>query len=618
MPYVTPASLTVKTCFQTRYSLPYYQREYKWESKHFLEMLNDIQEAFQADFEASHGRKEVANYTPYFLGSVITSIESGGVKPLVDGQQRLTSLFLLLAFLKRFCQEHAITDAADLANLLGSVSYGNIDYSITFSSSRRRVVDTYLADHPSHSAAMDAVDALTGLDDGDQKVIQALRSAENELNKEVKENIAFFIDYVIEKVVLIEIAVASETEAHRVFVTMNDRGLRLGPVELLKGRILSHISDPQQNEECHRKWIDSVTRLKSFDPEEDSLFFRSLFRAKWAVSLRGKKKGDAPADFEIIGDAYHRWFETNNSKIGLNKADDYLAFARDRIPHYESIYSFIRSAEDKSTGGFEAIYYNATRKYSFQPMVLLAAVRPTDSEDIWKAKLSLVARYLDLVLTCRMIEGKGNTYDNLRDFSFAVTLTLRDKSIDELHELIAAEWGKHEPAFELLRKMAYPSQRTEILFVLARIGDYLEKALQLSNTVGFPTYWQRDKSNAAFDIEHILTDKATYSDVSAMGFLNGPEYGESRDLLGSLILLPRSRNRSIQDKKYADKLFVYATENVLAQTLFPAFYINHPNARLFAEAHPTLGLQPITAFTKESISSRANLYVGLAKMIWRP
>ena len=144
MAYVTPQTQSLKVCFQSHYSLPYFQREYKWESRHFVELLNDIQNAFLNSYEPSHGRREVSNYSPYFLGSIITSTEVDGKKPLIDGQQRLTSTFLLLAYLERYRHDYKVDNASDLSILLGSVSFGVMDYSIEFSETRRNIFDKFL------------------------------------------------------------------------------------------------------------------------------------------------------------------------------------------------------------------------------------------------------------------------------------------------------------------------------------------------------------------------------------------------------------------------------------------------------------------------------------------
>src|SRR5450755_1157707 len=58
----------------------------------------------------------------------------------------------------------------------------------------------------------------------------------------------------------------------------------------------------------------------------------------------------------------------------------------------------------------------------------------------------------------------------------------------------------------------------------------------------------------------------------------------------ALALLPRSRNRSLNDTPYRDKLAAYATENVLAQTLCAAFYQNNPNVAQYVASNPSMGL----------------------------
>jgi len=390
MAYVTPSTQNIKTCFQSRYSLPYFQREYKWETRHFSELLNDIQNTFLQEFDPTHGRHQVSKYLPYFLGSIITSQDTDGKKPLIDGQQRLTSTFLLLAYLERYRIDNDIQNSSDLRILLGNMSFGTMDYSIAFSDSRKNIFDLYLNKDLQVSDALVEAENIKGLDDGDEKIIEALRTTDSVLDDLVRENIAYFIDYVSERVLLIDIAVESESEAHRVFVTMNDRGLRLGPIDLLKGLILSKIKDTQASHLSHSSWVEAIRKLKDIDPEEDSLFFRSFFRAKWAETIRGKNKGDAPGDFDIIGDAYHRWFEVNTTRLSLHTADDYTKFAQTTIPKFVDIYTFIRKCEDQFTSGFEELFYNSARRLTSQPMIMMSAINTNDSEEVWKDKISLI------------------------------------------------------------------------------------------------------------------------------------------------------------------------------------------------------------------------------------
>ncbi len=81
-----------------KYGIDYYQREYKWQSKQISELIIDLTGRFLEDYEVDHLREEVARYGHYFLGSLIIS-QRDNKRLVVDGQQRLTSLTLLLIFL---------------------------------------------------------------------------------------------------------------------------------------------------------------------------------------------------------------------------------------------------------------------------------------------------------------------------------------------------------------------------------------------------------------------------------------------------------------------------------------------------------------------------------------
>jgi uncharacterized protein with ParB-like and HNH nuclease domain len=619
MAYVNPQTQSLKICFQSHYSLPYFQREYKWESRHFAELLNDIQGAFLLSYDASHGRKEVSNYSPYFLGSIITSAEKDGKKPLIDGQQRLTSTFLLLAYLERYRRDGEIPNALDLSTLLGSVSFGAMDYSIEFSSTRKAIFDQFLDYHKSLSDAMQGAEEVPDLDEGDKKLLEALRTTESLLDSKVRGAIAYFIDYVVERVLLIDISVTSESEAHRVFVTMNDRGLRLGPIDLLKGQILSRIPVPADAQSCHSAWVKNINRLRALDPEEDSLFFRNLFRAKWADTMRGKSKGDPAGDFDLIGEAYHRWFEDNTSRLGISTSDDYVSFARDDIPKFSDIYEFIKSSENELRPGYDSIFYNSARKYSFQSMVLLAPTRVSDNTTDWQKKILLVAKFIDLILTSRTIEGKENNYDNLKEVSFTLAKEIRDKDYATLLAYVRAEWPTYASVLPQLPKLKYAkSERSDILYLLARIACHLEESFALTNRAGFTTYWQRDRGMKTFDIEHLLKD--AFDPVAlpaAHGFTDAKDYAELRNQFGALVLLPRSRNRSLQDKAYRDKIQAYATENVLAQTLCDSLYQNNPNVAAYVGENSGIDLAAIGDFAKDDIERRASMYVAVAQQVWK-
>ena len=93
-----------------RYGLDFYQREYSWKEAQVGELLNDLTERFLCEFDQSHERQKVASYRPYFLGPIVTA-QRDDTRFLVDGQQRITTLTLLLIYLRQALADKYRTDA---------------------------------------------------------------------------------------------------------------------------------------------------------------------------------------------------------------------------------------------------------------------------------------------------------------------------------------------------------------------------------------------------------------------------------------------------------------------------------------------------------------------------
>src|SRR5215470_1040475 len=110
-----------------RYSIDYYQREYKWETKQINELIEDLTTKFLEGYEPSHERSAVEGYGHYFLGSIIIS-DKDGQKFIIDGQQRLTSLTLLL-----ICLHHELEDPeqkGQIADLIFSQRFGKRSFNL--------------------------------------------------------------------------------------------------------------------------------------------------------------------------------------------------------------------------------------------------------------------------------------------------------------------------------------------------------------------------------------------------------------------------------------------------------------------------------------------------------
>ncbi len=74
-----------------KYTVDYFQREYKWEERHIEQLVSDLASAFLSDFRPEHKRTDITDYNSYYLGPFVVSNKEGQ-RSIIDGQQRLTSL----------------------------------------------------------------------------------------------------------------------------------------------------------------------------------------------------------------------------------------------------------------------------------------------------------------------------------------------------------------------------------------------------------------------------------------------------------------------------------------------------------------------------------------------
>ena len=225
-----------------KYSIDYYQREYKWQTKQVQELLEDLADKFLNDFEQTHERLAIESYGHYFLGSIIIS-QKQGKKFIIDGQQRLTTLSLLLIFLHHLQRERS--DQVKLNDLIFSERFANKSFNL---------------DVEERNACMEALFNQTPFDDTEKpesvRNIAARYADIKEYFPEdlTQEALPYFVDWLIENVHIVEITAYSDEDAYTLFETMNDRGLSLTPTDMLKGFLLANISDEAKKVQTNQLW----------------------------------------------------------------------------------------------------------------------------------------------------------------------------------------------------------------------------------------------------------------------------------------------------------------------------------------------------------------------------
>ena len=408
-----------------KYTIHYYQREYQWQTKQIEELLSDLTEEFFEFYSDTDERSKVLDYGHYFMGSIVLTNEENAI---IDGQQRLTSLTLLLIYLY-----HQLEDEEERAEVLQLIY------------SKKAGTKTYNIHVPEMPERFDVMNALLQKEYMDvSKHSETIKNIYNRfydieaiMNDTLPKNtIEMFKDWLIDNVDFIRIVAQTEQDAHKIFVSMNDRGLSLTPTEMLKGYLLSKIENDSIRQQANDLWKKRILDLKGLGKEEESDFIKNWIRSQYAETIRERKKNASPGDFDIIGTAFHKWIREHSSQMKLLRSKDYEDFVLKQFDKFSHIYLDLKNYSTNYTPGFESVFYNGNRNFTLQFQLILASIDPNETKEESDKKIKLISCFLDLYFTRRIFNYKTVDYSAIVYNVFLLSKKFRRKSIVELLEIL--------------------------------------------------------------------------------------------------------------------------------------------------------------------------------------
>lgn len=263
------------------YSIPPYQRPYSWTEDQASELLDDILAAQPEPHQEA---------VPYFLGSIVLIKDAAQPEAdVVDGQQRLTTLTILLAVLRDMAKSAEIRD--ELNRFIwqrGSTITGRADH---FRLTLRPRDRDFFRDHVQKDGAVRELVRKdpAGLADTRRRVHENARYFWGELSnlsEAAREGLAA---YLIQHCYLVVVAASDRSAAYRIFAVMNDRGLDLSPTDILKAEIIGALPEGQR---------DAYTETwENIEEELGRGRFRELFGHIRMLHARKKAKGNLTDEF---------------------------------------------------------------------------------------------------------------------------------------------------------------------------------------------------------------------------------------------------------------------------------------------------------------------------------
>lgn len=605
---------------EQKYYVDSFQREYRWQEKHIKLLIEDLTSSFLKCYKQGHARKDVEKYENYYLGSVVfSSLE--GKKSIIDGQQRITSITLLIIYLIHL-QKKLSSPEVELKKMIFSEKYGEKSFNM-IDYNRQKCLESLLNL------------GFYEIDDNDDETVRTMVDRFNDIANIFPDEIdatilPYFLDWLKENVKFVEIIAYSEDSAYKIFETMNDRGLSLTPSELLKGFVLSKITDRNSDNQVNSIWKTEIQKMHlQVNDTTDNAFFQSWFRAKYATTIREGKAGSEDKDYEIIGPRFHNWFKENHrTKFGLNNSEDFTNFIKSDFVFFSKIYLKIKKYQRKYEKEFENLYYINTwgLAESLQDALLLAPINKTDNDETVKTKLNFVARFIERFTVGRAINFKKFGASSVKYTMFNLIKKIRNNTIEELSQNLIYEINNLDTNFDNISEFYMHSQNKYFVkHLLSRVSTYINNLSGGTDT--YNQYMFSVNNSKKFEVEHIWADKfenhnkSNYSELNEdwqnkyFEFEQVTDFIRWRNSIGALLLLPNGTNQSYGSLSFEDKIVHYIKENTYVKTLCDSNYFRNTN---FTSNNELLGFgfKSYTHFYKENIIERCEILKKICRSIW--
>jgi uncharacterized protein with ParB-like and HNH nuclease domain len=493
-----------------RFFIPRYQRPYAWTTEETEELMDDLWTAHTGDALL------VTKQDPYFLGSIVLMKEEHQPKAeVIDGQQRLTTLTILMSVL-RHLQPNGADAISDYLRQKGKIFEGMKDeFRLTLRPQDAEFFEKYIQKH----SGLSDLDNLnpSGLRNDAQRNIRAnALYLAGKLKAKQAEQLAAFTQFIITKCLLVVVSTPDMESAYRIFSVMNDRGLNLSHADILKAEVIGKIPGDANQDAYGKKWEIAEENLgrEAFD----NLFAHIRM-------IRVKQKLRTTILKEI--------------REHVKPSADPTKFIDDQLTPYADALETIKDADYQSAYGAEKVnaylkWLNRVDNFDWVPPGLVALAKHENNPE-W---LGWFFMQLERLAACMMIMRYGI---NDRLERYANVLQVLEDGGDDV-----ALAAKLEPTDYEKRKTF--SSLNGNLYELTKVRAYVLLRLDAMLSAGGALY-----DYPIVTIEHVLPQTPQKGSKWLEWFPEQADRDEWVHRLGNLVLLSRKKNSEAQNYDFETK-----------------------------------------------------------------
>lgn len=597
----------------TTYYIDFYQRQYKWNDSPVKRLLEDVFYKFNEEYtkykDSDIPLNQLASkYSWYYLNTYVTNIIDGKLY-VVDGQQRLTTITLMLIKLFHLSEKHK----SKLNGWLKTKIIGQSGFE-----------EEFWMNHEAHKTAMQGlldgkelstIDTSSGITA--QNMVANYAIIDKWLDNELKDSHRFesFTFYFLQRLVLINLNV-EKTEVPMVFEVINDRGVKLKPYEILKGKLLGQIDKEELDAlNLNELWEEQVGKINAFKEDEIDQFFIYYLKSKLADTRGTAQKFDKDYHRVMFDDEFNSFLSLKHNPKKVK------SFLQNEFKSFTNLYAKVYSCYKEYTAKQPFVYYNSLTEMDTQFLLIQSACILNDEEE--DEKILLISRQVDRMFCLLQLQRSYNSNSFATEI-YKLSSEIRDKQLSDIEPifekylltLLADARGVTviEPiAYGFFKETGIELEKRFKRYFFARIEQFIGENTNMQMKQSLYDLVQNTGSKNGFHIEHILSDNSENKSL----FNNDEEYFErERNRLGGLLLLKGKDNISSNNEPYKKKLKSYANTLYWNETLRDDTYKSKLDFTDMMKKH-NLQLRPMETFGPQELEERHKLLFDMIKIIWK-
>lgn len=590
-----------RDCF---YIIPDYQREYVWTDREVVQLLNDIAE----QVDGSSARE-------YFVGMVLVSPGSDKQHfEVIDGQQRLTTFFLLLCALRRRFEGQPQTAVLDGLLAATHVSvHGDARTTLRLDPQYenatavvRQIVgwggEPERIGQALSAAGVVSFGSLGNLVDAYQVICRYLAD-----NYEDAAELRKFWGYLANNVIFIQIS-ADISSALKIFETINERGVGLNPMDLLKNLLFTQVQ-PAEFAQLKNEW-KQITKPLEKKKEKPLRFLRYFLMANYRSDVGAK-------DGVVREDGIYDWLtERDNAALcGYQKAP--FDFVRKVSRNVELYLGFIDGRDNlgQKSRAMEDLHSLTGGGFSLHYILLLAAARfpPRLFEHFVRQLEAFLFYYIFTKTATKELERSFSTWaDELREIAEESD---EARQVQRLNQFMDRRFKGNmttkqaELRDALKRYTLHSMQRYRTRYLLAKIAQFVEMSFK-----GLPEPGPLN-DYLELEIEHILPDRPGKDLLTKWKQSNeGMDYDDCKVRLGNLTLLEKPMNVVAGNDFFEEKKKTYQRcGNYLTRSIVQLAEVGaNTSVNRISKR-----LQCFSSWNAKEIEGRQEMLIKLAADVWR-